>query len=170
MYYIYVICTLWCRCVYYDEMSRCPADGYLQWARFKKIKPSKQRRRACTAVPCEAVTFFAHISTGDTTRKFCDENSLSREQSTISLEACEPALTRATHVFLYAIMYEYKFMQIGRPTSDAVSMHFWYVFRAPRPTPFIFLRSQGFGFSTIWYTYSFIQWVYLHRYIDVFLL
>lgn len=59
-----------------------------------------------------------------TTRKFCDENSLSREQSTISLEACEPALTRATHVFLYAIMCEYKFMQIGRPTSDAVSMYF----------------------------------------------
>lgn len=59
------------------------------------------------------VTFFAHISNGDTTRKFCDENSLSREQSTISLEACELALTRATHVFLYAIMYEYKFMQIG---------------------------------------------------------
>jgi len=121
--YDYIALCIMMMC-YYDETPRCPADGYLQWARFEKnrqnvrIKVSTYRvhnprmSRPRVFRPQHPRLYKRRLWR----RRFCDENTeAAGKQGTTSLEACEPVRTRATRALIVSRTYEYKFMQIGRP-------------------------------------------------------
>lgn len=98
----------------------------------------------CTIRECHDHVFRPqHRLYRGTSRKFCDENREPRA-GYIARSVWTSSDEGYTRVVIILLTYEYKFMQIDRPTSAVVSMCFLIRFRAPPPTLFlIFHRSKG---------------------------